>query len=246
MTSLAAELVTHVEDLWKSVRAMSRQIVQLDRDLRAADERTNQLIAGIGDAAYGPFSFSPPPFLVRIEAALGTGHWGARRLFPDMTGLIPDSDDDGFYHVRTLPWSSGMFIGARGWVQHLANFPSLISGENSVSTAFYSPLDGEWRPFAAQTTDEPEYVGDALYYPWTQVGAIAGEQYASGVEITLSDDSEVTLGNAQFVTQAGNDIDHSYERVSLEAGTPCLVWFDAADGEFKMLQASERKADPCP
>lgn len=244
--SFLGVLSTNVEDLWKSVAKRTRRSAILERRIANLERELGQVRTLIGEAAYGPFSYSVPPFLVQIDSQLSTGIWAARRLLPTVTGIVLDDEDEEFFEVRTTPWATGMFVGARGWVQHTHNSSSDIPELNNLVTAIYSTMDGEWGGFAGQTTGEPIYDGGVIYYPWTQVGTLPSDHYDSGTVIGEGE-SAVTLGPAQYITQAGYDVETTtFERVELDAGTPCWIWFDLLDGEFKMIQMSERKVFECP
>ncbi|MCB9852760.1 MAG: hypothetical protein H6819_06665 [Phycisphaerales bacterium] len=246
--SFPSDVVTHISGLWGLAHKIERRLGLIDRGLQSMESRANQLIAQIGDAAYGPFSYSPPPFCVQIHSNPYTGTWLARRLAVVSGSLLPDDEDEGLYQIQPLPWTSGMFIGARGWVQHTHIGQSHVPDDVNNNTAIYSPLDGEWRVFAGQTTSDGPTVttGGKHYYGWSQTNSLFGYHHESGKVIFEGEPNQVTLGLAQLVTQAGWDIEEtSFERVDLPAGTPCLIWYDGTDDEFKMMQAVERKVFLC-
>lgn len=243
MSGFPAETVDSILDLRKTMEIMKRQIEVLDRGQVRLEGQVNAAVQQIGEAAYGPFSYSPPPFLVRLESYLELGIWSARRLVPDSAGFLLDDEDERLYHVRETPWTAGTFVGARGWVQHTHKHTNLIAEQSpTVEAAVYSTLGGEWSGFMATVRDDPIVDSGKTLYPWAQYGLVAGDCYTDATEF-----NSTPLGEAWLMTEAGQeDFDPAIDRVTLPIGSPCWVFYCRTEGQFVMMQITEPQNVECP
>lgn len=239
--SLIEQTVGNIEDLWAAFDKLKRQVGVIDRTQQREKARLDQTAALAGEASYGPLSNGPTSIFVRIEAYLASGYWSARRMRQEAASWVLDDEDEELYHVRTTPAASGIFVGARGWVQHTSNEPSLIEEDGGAMRGIYSTQLGDWAGFEAVVgSGGVGSVGSKVAYPWSQVGVPAGDAYTNATEF-----NETPLGLAILATQAGWETGVTITRVELDPNTPCRVWYSAVESAFMMMQISEPQNDEC-
>jgi len=244
--SVLAEVEKNFSVLFDRLGKIERQLSVIDRDLTDFKRQTNQRLRIQSEPQLAPFAFTPPPMFVRIESQLTSGGlFTARRMDIQSNQLVLDSADTRVFLVRSMPGETGVFVGARVWVQQIYTSASPIAEDNGAQRGVYGIITGESHGFEAIITGAPTTDGnDDIFYPWAQDGLEASDEYTSATVINGN-----TLGNAKLTSRAGWDL--SLEpgtvtpRVTIGVNTPVFIHYSSTDDVFFISHVSEPQLEEC-
>ena len=244
--SVLAEVEKNFAALFDRMGKIERQLGVFDRDFTAFRRQINQRLRILSEPQLAPFAFTPPPMFMRIESQISSsGLFTARRMDIQSNQMVLDTADTRVFIIRSMPGETGVFVGARVWVQQIGTMTSPVAEDEGAERGVYGIISGESHGFEALISDAPTTdENDDIFYPWVQDGLYASDEYTSATVINGS-----TLGNAKLTSRAGWDL--SLEpgtvtpRVTIAVNTPVFIHYSSTDDCFFISHVSEPQLEEC-
>ncbi len=242
--SLSDALANKFATLFRAVGELQRQFGLRDRELTEFKRSINDQLNILSEVQLAPFAFTPPLMLMRIESQLSSsGLFTARRMDIQANQMVLDIEDTRVFLVRSMPGETGVFVGARVWVQQIGTMTSPVAEDDGAERGVYGIVSGESHGFealisGAPTTDE----NDDIFYPWVQDGLYASDEYTSD---TVIHEGGAPFGNAKLTARAGWDLSFDPPRVTIAVNTPVFIHYSSTDGCFFISQVSEPQLEEC-